>query len=214
MIRLENLSVARRMAVIANAPLLAALAFGAYIVLTVDVAGQSDPARAALIAAALLIFGVALLCRLVARSISRSLGRIAAAMSALTLGDISTSATSLDPDRPDEIGVFARAIMMFREAAVTRENLEAQASAERRRELERQENLSRSIAQFQTHIGEVVDALARETMEMSFAALQLTEAAQSAERAGADALGQVEDHRETFRPFRRRRNNCPPRWRR
>ena len=192
MFRLDNLSVARRMALIANAPLLAALAFGACI-LTVDVAGQSDRARSALIATSLLIFGVALLCRLVSRSISRSLGRITAAMSALTLGERPTSATSLDPDRRDEIGVFARAMVVFREAVAARENLEAQARAERRREMERQENLSRSITQFQAHIGEVIDALARETMEMNFAAMQLTEAAQSAERAGADALGQVED---------------------
>jgi methyl-accepting chemotaxis protein len=193
MLRFDNFSISRRIALIASAPFLAALAFGAYIILTVDVAGQSDHARSALIAATLLIFGVALFSCAVARSISGPLSQITAAMSALTLGDFSASETSLDPSRRDEIGVFARAMVVFREAAAAGENLEAQARTERRRELERQENLTRSIAQFQAHIGEVIDALAGETMEMSFAAMQLNEAAHNAERAGADALGQVED---------------------
>ncbi|MBB4197428.1 hypothetical protein CCR94_12515 [Rhodoblastus sphagnicola] len=165
--------------------------------LTTHVAAQSNAARAALFAATLLILGVALavglFSRAVARSLSLPLGQITKAMSALALGDLKASEISVDPNRRDEIGVLARAMVVFRAETSMRGNLEAQARSERQKELERQETLSRSIGQFQARIVEVVDALARETTDMSFSAVQLNEAAHNAERAGAVAIGQVAD---------------------
>jgi methyl-accepting chemotaxis protein len=165
--------------------------------LTASVAVQSDRAYSALIAATLPICVVALMIvlfsRALARSISLPLGKITAAMSALTLGDLKAGDIGVDPDRRDEIGVLARAMVVFREAAAARENLEAQAREERNKELLRQQTLSRSIAQFQVSIGEVVDALTHETRGMSFASMQLNEAAGKAKSAGAQALGEAAD---------------------
>jgi len=163
--------------------------------LTRYVTAQSAGARDALMISSALILGVALavglFSRVMTRSICKPLARITAAMSAITLGDIKAADTGIDPDRRDEIGVLARALAVFRDVAGARENLEAQARAERGKELARQEALSRSIARFQASLGEVVDALARETAGMSQASTQLNEAARKAETAGAHALDEA-----------------------
>ena len=165
--------------------------------LSADVAAQSAQARSALIASTLLILGIALavglFSRAIARSISSPLSRITTAMSALTLGDLNAGDAGVDPTRGDEIGVLARAMLVFREAAGARENLEAQARAERHKELERQTVLSRSLKQFEARIGEVVHDLARETADMDLVAVQLNGAAKKAEQAGAAALGEAAD---------------------
>ena len=71
-----------------------------------------------------------LLAAFVAYSISALMRRSVAVMSALAKGDLATEVS--DTERRDEIGLMANAVMVFKEAAIEKVQLESQATTSRR----------------------------------------------------------------------------------
>ena len=73
----------------------------------------------------------ALLAAFIAYSISALMRRSVAVMSALAKGDLATEVSDLE--RRDEIGLMASAVMVFKEAAIEKLQLESEATTSRRR---------------------------------------------------------------------------------
>ena len=135
-------------------------------------------------------------------SMIRPLVSMTKAMSILAAGDNSVEIPALK--KKDEIGDMAQAVRIFRDSAIEREHLEAEAkkAAEEKaeREAERQAIFSRLADKFETSVGGVVVAV-------STAAAQLQDIARSvaatAERTSeqatsvADASGEASDNVDT-----------------
>ncbi len=82
----------------------------------------------------------------VALSITRPVGQLVAAMGVLASGNTSTSVPGVD--RGDEIGTMAKAVLVFRNAAIERTRLEAEtAERERRAATEKAERERRAAAE-------------------------------------------------------------------
>ncbi|WP_298961155.1 methyl-accepting chemotaxis protein [uncultured Roseibium sp.] len=121
-----------------------------------------------------------------ARTITSPINRLVNAMSALAAGDLSVDIESAD--RTDEIGDMSRAVTVFKENAIQRQELEANARGERDREQERQEYLETLISEFQ---GTMSDRLATVSDQMGLmrgAAATLDELATNA-RSESDVAG-------------------------
>jgi len=105
-------------------------------------------------ALALLLAGAAVV---IARSISRPLGKLRTAM--LALAENRPLTEEIDTARTDEIGEMARAVAVFRESAAQRVSLEQAAQAEQAQRSERQARVDKLIASFRSTIGQVLSAV-------------------------------------------------------
>ena len=125
---------------------------------------------------------------LVARSISRPLASLTAQMSRLAEGDVATPMDAAGQGA--EIGAMHAAVAVFRDNAVARSRLEAEAGEERRRELERQDSLEAFVGRFRAAIAEVVATVDTQSEAMRDAAGTLTAVA-------GKAAGEADQARES-----------------
>ncbi len=139
---------------------------------TQDIADRAYQVQLAVVVAVVLIGVVIALC--LHFSTIRPLVSMTKTMSILAAGDNSVEIPALK--KKDEIGDMAQAVRIFRDSAIERERLEAEAmkAAQEKveREAERQAMLSRLADKFETSVGGVVVAV-------SSAAAQLQEIARS-----------------------------------
>ncbi|QUS58340.1 methyl-accepting chemotaxis protein [Pseudovibrio brasiliensis] len=118
------------------------------------------------------------------------------------MGELASGAVDVDLNlaaRKDEIGKMQDAVIVFRENAIARRNLEEQAKTERSRELTRQQKKEEVVEQFRVVLERNVSMLSNQSMEMRSSserlfdvANQATQQANSAGEASASASQNVE----------------------
>jgi methyl-accepting chemotaxis protein len=100
-----------------------------------------------------------------ARALAGAIGQLTSTMGRLAAGELGTEVTS--QDRPDEIGAMARAVQVFKDSAIEKSRLEAEAAANSRaarEERSRNEIAQARIAREQIF---VVESLARGLVQLS-----------------------------------------------
>jgi methyl-accepting chemotaxis protein len=90
--------------------------------------------------------------------IARPIGRVTGLLELLAKGD--TSVTSSDQDRKDEIGVLAAAVQTFKEAAIEKQRLEAEAARQRAAANAERESAEAAREAATARLAAVVEALA------------------------------------------------------
>ena len=118
------------------------------------------------------------------------------------MGELASGAVDIDLNlaaRKDEIGKMQDAVIVFRENAIARRDLEEQAKTERSRELTRQQKKEEVVEQFRVVLERNVSMLSNQSMEMRSSserlfdvANQATQQANSAGEASASASQNVE----------------------
>ncbi|MES0871476.1 methyl-accepting chemotaxis protein [Pseudovibrio sp. SCP19] len=118
------------------------------------------------------------------------------------MGELASGAVDVDLNlaaRKDEIGKMQDAVIVFRENAIARRDLEEQAKTERSRELTRQQKKEEVVEQFRVVLERNVSMLSNQSMEMRSSserlfdvANQATQQANSAGEASASASQNVE----------------------
>ncbi|WP_421979688.1 methyl-accepting chemotaxis protein [Roseibium sp.] len=121
-----------------------------------------------------------------ARSITGPIDRIVRAMNSLATGD--TKFDIVDADRVDEIGDMSKAVVIFRENALKRHELETHARSERDRERQRQVFLEGLINDFKSTISQRLATVSEQMGLMRQAATTLDGLATNA-RSEADQAG-------------------------
>jgi methyl-accepting chemotaxis protein len=160
------------------------------VVGAVSVEEQNAPVVAlrntmAMIGAALLVLviGAAIV---MTRGITRPLSRMIGAMRALAGGD--TMVDIPGAGRSDEIGDMSRAVAVFRDSILERENLEARTLQESEEKAERQNKVVGMIAEFETSMAGIVTAVSQSVEQMEDTARALAGIAETAgDRATAAA---------------------------
>jgi methyl-accepting chemotaxis protein len=131
------------------------------------------------IALALVVIGVII----IARSIARPLSMITSTIRQVAAG--AENVVVPHAERRDEIGALARAIQIFKEAMDRNRNLNAQVSADAEARDERSRHIEASVTEFQEAIGAVLQAVAQN-------ALAMRETAQNITRATSEASGRAD----------------------
>ncbi|MBM3529512.1 MAG: HAMP domain-containing protein [Alphaproteobacteria bacterium] len=152
--------------------------------------------------AVMVALGLGLL--MVRRSVVRPLGEITAGMGRLTSGDLEVEVSGTG--RKDEVGQMARAVLVFRDAAVEKQRLEGEAEENRRtaeearlRNAEAQAKAEREQAEAQARIAEeraaaqakVAEEQARLAREQAESQAKLAEEQAQVVRALAEGLGAI-----------------------
>lgn len=122
---------------------------------------------------------------LISRTITRPISQLTDEMAQLAKGNTDLELASAK--RLDEIGEMSQAVMVFRDAMIERERLEgetAQAAAQRRA---RQEQIDGLIADFQTDVQAVVEAVSANAQSMTAAANTLTDVASNTDQQASSA---------------------------
>jgi methyl-accepting chemotaxis protein len=120
-----------------------------------------------------------------ARSITSPIRKIVGVMNDLAAGR--TDMVVEGADRADEIGEMAGAVEIFRENAVQRRVLEAQAQEERDRERQRQSHLDKVIATFKATMGERLSTVSTQMDMMRTSSTTLDELAETLSVQASDA---------------------------
>ena len=131
-----------------------------------------------LIAGSVLIVLTAIAGVFVARTITSPIARIVQAMNKLAAGD--TNVEIADADRPDEIGDMSKAVAVFKENAIQRQELEAHAQGDRERERQRQHYLENLIGDFKSTMSTRLATVSEQMSRMRQAATTLDELAANA----------------------------------
>ncbi len=132
------------------------------------------------------------------RQISRPIGRLVEAMSAVSAGR-----TAIDVpyrERGDEIGHIAGAVTEFRDAVARSEAMQASLSAESRARAERQTHFDTAVAGFDREIKELTGELSRTAATLADAArgqIRDADAASSRTRSVADASARATSNVQT-----------------
>lgn len=119
--------------------------------------------------------------------IVRALRRITDVMRTLASGN--TNVELADMEDGTEIGEMANAVAVFRENAIERYRLEAEAQKERQRERQRQSYIEGLISRFRQSIVEALGSINGQTSAMHETAANLTHVAKSANEEAASAEG-------------------------
>jgi methyl-accepting chemotaxis protein len=138
-------------------------------------------------AAVLLILLTGLVALRTARSIIVPTRDLVADMGSLSKGD--TAIALSGADRADEIGDMARAVAVFRDNAIARAELEAQAEASRTRREARALRMEEIVETFRHEIATILSAVGASTERMDFTAKALNTIAQEASRQAKGAAG-------------------------
>jgi methyl-accepting chemotaxis protein len=126
-----------------------------------------------------------------ARSITRPLSGLTAAMTRLSHGD--TSIRAGGEGRRDEIGAMARTVEVFRHNAIERGRLEAERAQSHASEVHRQKHMDNLVTEFRGIVSNILERLASETGTMREAAGTLAHAADSASTLAGSAIEATED---------------------
>ncbi|MDP2800365.1 MAG: methyl-accepting chemotaxis protein [Phreatobacter sp.] len=150
-----------------------------------------------IVIALLVLLAVGVLGYLVAQTLTRPIVALVADMGALARGKHDISLVGLD--RGDEIGLMSRAVGVFRENAIRRERLEAQARRQRDRDMARRTNMEMLVEQFKGEVSGVISNLSNGTTSMRSAAAVLSRVAATtldqatrASSASTDANGNTQ----------------------
>jgi methyl-accepting chemotaxis protein len=126
----------------------------------------------------------------IARGIANPLGDLRQAM--LDLAEGRTSQARLDTERKDELGEMAKAVLVFRDNADKRAELEAKAKAEEAARAERQARVDAAIAAFRADVQTVLGALGVNVEGLEATAKVLTGVSQEASEQAVSAAGASE----------------------
>ena len=110
------------------------------------------------------------------RRLTRPLATLASDVRRLGAGELDTSLSGRD--RKDEIGDLARAVDVFRAAAIERLRLEEQQIEEGRRREIRQQEIDRLVAEFRAEVHNTIEAVTRRMADMTATASDLTQVAE------------------------------------
>ncbi|MBK5960572.1 hypothetical protein CCR97_20560 [Rhodoplanes elegans] len=122
---------------------------------------------------------------MVRRRVIQPLQGIRTAMVKVADGDLSTEVPYLD--RQDEIGSLAAALATFKQNAVEKAGIEAEQSRRRETAAQRQQAIETAIAEFETGIGEALEALGSAAGEMRRTSETLTTTAEQTNGQARDA---------------------------
>jgi methyl-accepting chemotaxis protein len=114
----------------------------------------------------------------IARGITRPLGRLRTAMQALAENRASSATPELE--RADEIGEMARAVEVFRKSLAETDRLRnEQAEIEGRTAAQHRADMNRIADEFQTAVGNIIDAVSSAATELEASAGTLTKTAET-----------------------------------
>jgi methyl-accepting chemotaxis protein len=132
---------------------------------------------------------------LIARTISRPINGMTAAMTKLASGD--SGAEIPGRDNTDEIGEMARAMEVFRQQAIAKYDLEEQQTREQASQSRRQEEIGQLVGFFGRSVGGVFTALAAASANMSQSSSALEESASETGAQTNIVLNEVEQTAQT-----------------
>ncbi len=131
--------------------------------------------RNLIIISLLVLLAIGLLGYLVAQTLTRPIVALVSDMGELARGKHDIALNGLE--RGDEIGLMSRAVGVFRDSAIKRERLEAQARRQRERDVARRTSMEMLVAQFKGEVSEVIVNLTNGTSSMRSAASVLSRVA-------------------------------------
>ncbi|MGU9978406.1 methyl-accepting chemotaxis protein [Phreatobacter sp. HK31-P] len=131
--------------------------------------------RNLIIISLLVLLAVGVLGYLVAQTLTRPIVALVSDMGELARGKHDIPLSGLE--RGDEIGLMSRAVGVFRDNAIKRERLEAQARRQRERDVARRTSMEMLVAQFKGEVSEVIENLTNGTSSMRSAASVLSRVA-------------------------------------
>ena len=145
--------------------------------------------EAFIISFVMLIVSMVVLLFLVNRMITKPLTTLTSAMGSLADDDLQVEVPALE--RGDEIGLMGRALQVFKDHAIEREEMKKeQEEAERRAQEDRRKAMNDLADTFESSVKGVVDTVASASTEMQATAQSMAETADKATRqAGAAAAG-------------------------
>jgi methyl-accepting chemotaxis protein len=126
----------------------------------------------------------------VARMISRPIGGMTQAMTALAAGDKSVAIPGTD--RKDEIGRMAEAVQVFKTNMIEAERLATQQEAERKSKEERAQRVEALTRDFDLKVGELVGSVSSAATEMESTAQSMTSIAVQADQQSATVASAAE----------------------
>ncbi|MBV9827697.1 MAG: HAMP domain-containing protein, partial [Alphaproteobacteria bacterium] len=141
------------------------------------------------LAAAALIVGLVLAIA-ISRSISRPVAGMTKAMTQLAAGDRSVEVPARD--NADEIGEMAKAVEVFKQAAIAKHELEERQAQDQAVQARRQEEVGQLVGFFGRSVGGVFTSLAETSTNMTDSSSTLAQSASEADSQAKIVLGEVE----------------------
>ncbi len=154
----------------------------------------SDVTKAGLILAALVALGIVVACGLgvwIARSISRPLSQAVGQMSELS--NVNKDLTVVNQDRGDEIGDVAKALEVFRKAAIAQEELQRQQLDEAAAREERAKQIEKLTSDFEMMASDVMRAVAAASTELESTAQTMVGNAENASQVASNVAAASEE---------------------
>jgi len=145
----------------------------------------------------LIVAGVILLFMLVvsifvARSVTGPLQRMTAAMNDLASGNLAVEVPGIG--RNDEVGEMAKAVEIFKSNAIARQTLEAeQREAETRATSGRKADMNKMADDFETAVGQIVEAVSSASSQLELSAGTLTSTAERAQELATTVAAASEE---------------------
>jgi methyl-accepting chemotaxis protein len=145
----------------------------------------------------LIVAGVILLFMLVvsifvARSVTGPLQRMTAAMNDLASGNLAVEVPGVG--RNDEVGEMAKAVEIFKSNAIARQTLEAeQREAETRATSGRKADMNKMADDFETAVGQIVEAVSSASSQLEVSAGTLTSTAERAQELATTVAAASEE---------------------
>jgi len=124
---------------------------------------------------------------LTARSVRNPITALTRIMGRLADGDTAVAPPGID--RGDEIGEMSRTVEVFRDAAIQKRQLEAEATVEVAKRAERQTRIETLIRDFRADVERMLASVAEQTSKMQGTAQRLNEAADQSQRQALSASG-------------------------
>ncbi len=114
------------------------------------------------------------------RKTAKALRGLTASVEGLAGGDHTVAIA--DTDRKDEVGLIARALLVFRDALIAKRQTDDKNAQHEQREIDRQSKITRAIAQFEGVTNAAVLAITSTSAELEASANMLAESASSTNR--------------------------------
>ena len=147
--------------------------------------------RSLIAAGSILLFALAVSI-LVARSITSPLRHMTAAMNDLASGNLAVEVPGIG--RGDEVGEMAKAVEIFKDNAVARQALEAERrEAETRAATGRKADMNKMANDFETAVGQIVEAVSSASSQLEVSAGTLTTTAERAQKLTATVAAASEE---------------------
>ncbi|SFL26743.1 methyl-accepting chemotaxis protein [Methylobacterium pseudosasicola] len=120
---------------------------------------------------------------LIGNGLSRPIGRLTEAMRALAGGNLTVPVA--DQARGDEVGAMARAVQVFKDALIAKQEAEAAIAADNAAKMRRAQALDELTNRFDAHVGALTQSLSSAAVEMEATAREMTRtAARTTDQSG------------------------------